>query len=81
MNRLLKAIKAKYIFAIYLVGLVNFVVVKYFGSVHRVMDRIENVKSQKAEGYWHVQLVPFRTIISSWDSYRVLGSTIQRQLL
>ncbi len=66
-------LNAKYIFIVYSIGLVNFVIVKYFGNIQRVIDRIASNKAQKAEGYWNLQLIPFRTIASSIDSYIRVG--------
>lgn len=66
-------INAKHIFIVYLIGLVNFVIVKYFGNIQRVFDRVASNKVQKAEGYWNLQLIPFRTIASSIDSYIRVG--------
>lgn len=66
-------INLKLIFIVYLIGLVNFVIVKYFGNIQRVIDRVSSNKAQKAEGYWNLQLIPFRTIASSIDSYIRVG--------
>lgn len=45
MTSAFKIIKAKYIFAVYLIGIVNFVIVKYFGDIGSVIRRIEDVKA------------------------------------
>lgn len=57
----------------YLIGLVNFVIVKYFGNIQIVIDRVTSNKALKAEGYWNLQLIPFTTITSSIDSYIRVG--------
>lgn len=69
---ILKTIKAKHLFAIYLIAIVNFVIIKFFGDIQRVKDRINMVKTQKVE-YWNLQLIPFRTITSSMDSFIRFG--------
>ncbi|MBD0384751.1 VanZ family protein [Paenibacillus sedimenti] len=74
MTAFLKTIKVKHIFAVvYLIGLVNFIIVKFFGDIQKVIDRIEMVKLQKKEGYWNLQLIPFRTITSSMNSCHRFG--------
>lgn len=69
MTAILKTIKAKHLFALYLIALVNFVIIKFFGDLQEVLHRIEHVKAQKVEGYSSLQLVPFRTINSSMNSF------------
>ncbi|BFT72496.1 VanZ family protein [Paenibacillus sp. P36] len=66
-------INSKHIFIVYLIGLVNFVVVKFFGDIQRVIDRVVSNKAQKVMGYWNLELIPFRTISSSIDSYIRVG--------
>lgn len=73
MTAILKNIKAKHLFVVYLIALVNFVIIKFFGDIQRVIDRIEMVRAQKVGGYWNLQLVPFRTITSSMDSFLRFG--------
>ncbi|MNI08150.1 VanZ like family protein [compost metagenome] len=73
MTAILKIIKAKYLFIVYLIAIVNFVIIKFFGDIQRVIDRIEMVRAQKVEGYWNLQLVPFRTITSSMNSFLRFG--------
>ncbi|SEP15025.1 VanZ family protein [Paenibacillus sp. OV219] len=73
MSSIFKIIKVKYIFTVYLIGVVNFVIIKYFGDTQTVINRIENVKEQKAQGFWNLQLIPFRTISSSIDSMSRFG--------
>jgi hypothetical protein len=51
-------INSKHIFIVYLIGLVNFVIVKFFGDVQRVIDRVASNKAQKAMGYWNVSVKP-----------------------
>jgi glycopeptide antibiotics resistance protein len=48
---------------------VNFVVIKYFGDIEAVEDRIESILAQRSEGYWNISVIPFRSIISSIDSF------------
>lgn len=57
----------------YLIGLVNFVVFKYFGDIQPILERIDSIKASKEDGYWNVQYVPFRTITSSIESYMHVG--------
>jgi glycopeptide antibiotics resistance protein len=73
MNVISKKFNAKLIFIVYVIGLVNFVIVKYFGNIQRVFDRIEGTKAQRMDGYSKMQLIPFRTINSSIDSYIHVG--------
>ncbi|KRE24945.1 VanZ family protein [Paenibacillus sp. Soil522] len=73
MMELLKRVNAKHVFIVYLIGIVNFVIVKYFGDMQIVLDRIESNKSQRDEGYWNISLVPFRSITSSIESYFRIG--------
>lgn len=48
-------------------------IVKYFGNIQRIFERIDSIKSQKDDGYWNIQLIPFRTITSSIDSFIRVG--------
>jgi glycopeptide antibiotics resistance protein len=73
MPAILKIIKANHLFSLYLIGLINFVIVKFFGDMQDVKYRIADVKEQKAEGFLNLQLVPFRTINSTMDSIRRFG--------
>jgi glycopeptide antibiotics resistance protein len=73
MNAISKKINAKHIFIVYVIGLVNFVIVKYFGDIQRVFDRIEDTKAYRMDGYSKMQLIAFRTINSSIDSYIHVG--------
>lgn len=54
--------KIKFLFFIYLFLIFNFIVLKFFGNlgdvVNRIKDRIILIKS----GYWHIQLIPLETI-------------------
>jgi glycopeptide antibiotics resistance protein len=69
----LSRINVKHIFIVYLICIVNFVIVKYFGDMQPIIDRIDSVKAAKDAGYWNIQLIPFRTISSSIDSYIRVG--------
>ncbi|WP_373876439.1 VanZ family protein [Paenibacillus spongiae] len=69
----LKRIKPKHIFVIYGLGLVNFVIFKFFGDVQKVLTRIVGIKEQRNAGYWNIQLVPLRSITSTIESYIRIG--------
>lgn len=74
MTAIFKFIKAKHLFVVYLIAIINFVVIKFFGNIQSVIDRIEMVRAQKVDGYWNLQLVPFRTITSSINSFFRFGT-------
>ncbi|KQX51385.1 MULTISPECIES: VanZ family protein [unclassified Paenibacillus] len=69
----MRKINSKHIFIAYLIGIVNFVIVKFFGDIQRVIDRVASNKTQKDMGYLNLELIPFRTISSSIDSYIRIG--------
>lgn len=55
---------------IYLLGLVNFVIVKFFGNFHVVEKRIEEVLQQRERyGIWNISIEPFRSISASVHSF------------
>ncbi|MDU0206281.1 VanZ family protein [Paenibacillus sp. MAH-36] len=72
-STIMSKINSKHIFILYLFGLVNFVIVKFFVDIKRVIDRVASNKAQKAMVYWNLELIPFRTIFSSIDSYIRVG--------
>lgn len=43
-------INSKHIFIVYLIIIINFVIVKFFGDIQRVIDRGASNKAQKVEG-------------------------------
>ncbi|WP_145321757.1 VanZ family protein [Paenibacillus xylanexedens] len=58
------------IFVIYLLGLLNFVTVKFFGSFQAVQKRIDHVLLQREQyGIWNISLEPFQSISSSIASF------------
>lgn len=78
MNSVIKIFKLKNLIYIYGLCLVNFVIFKYFGSIQSILFRIERIKAQRNEGYWNLNLSPFRSITSSIDSFIQFGLNIQR---
>jgi glycopeptide antibiotics resistance protein len=73
MSIIFSKINARNIFIVYLIGIVNFVIVKYFGNIQTVLNRITSIQTQREEGNWNIRMIPFRTIASSIDSYIHLG--------
>ena len=67
--KILKKIKIKHVFIVYIICLTNFVVVKFFGNTASIKDRIQSTITQRNNGYWNIELTPFRSIISSINSY------------
>jgi len=72
---MLQIVKLKYIFALYLIFLFNFVVLKFFGDFGRVIDRVEGIQEQRMYGYWNISLIPFKTINSSIETFLRVGLT------
>ncbi|WP_339324372.1 VanZ family protein [Paenibacillus sp. FSL W8-0194] len=65
----IKKRQIKWIFRLYLFLIFILVGVKFTGNtdvlINRIKDRLELIK----EGYWHIQLTPFRTIWSAIKLY------------
>lgn len=58
------------LFLIYLLCLLNFVVVKFFGSFQAVQKRMDDVLLQRElYGIWNISLEPFQSITASVSSY------------
>lgn len=66
----------KILFWIYVMILLIVVVIKFNGSIYELKDRILYCKSDRALGYWNLNLVPMRTMkhqlknINEWWALR-----------
>lgn len=57
----------KVVFVLYIICLLNFVVVKYFGNIGRVAERVRSILANRNEGFWNIELRP--SILSTIDYY------------
>ncbi|HHW39354.1 MAG TPA: VanZ family protein [Bacillales bacterium] len=63
--RVLNKNKVRYLFLIYLICLADFVILKYFGDIKIVSERIKEIRTLRNAGYWNINLIPLRSILSS----------------
>lgn len=71
MRRYLKRSTVNLIFYIYILFLINFVVLKFFGSVDSIIDRIDGVLEQRRVfGTWNYSLNFFGTISTTIKSFK-----------
>nr|WP_282446224.1 VanZ family protein [Paenibacillus silvae] len=71
MRRFLNKSTINYLFYIYILFLINFVVIKFFGNFGSVVDRIEGVLEQrKVFGSWNYSFSFLGTISITIDSFK-----------
>lgn len=59
----IKKVYVKYVFIIYLIGLFNLIVLKFYGSISDILDTVYFIKWNRDHyGIWNFNLIPFRTI-------------------
>lgn len=71
MRRYLKRSTVNFIFYIYILFLINFVVLKFFGSFDSIIDRIDGVLEQRRVfGAWNYSFNFFSTISTTIESFK-----------
>lgn len=71
------------LFWLYIVVLFLFVVIKFSGSIAVLIDRINSIMANRADGIWNVNLIPFKSIetqfkhITQWWALKnILGNIV-----
>jgi glycopeptide antibiotics resistance protein len=57
-----RKVKMKHIFIIYLIVLADVAVLKYYGNMKNVIDRVKETIAEKNNGSLNLNLIPFRSI-------------------
>lgn len=73
MNYLFQHKRVKIIFLIYLLFIVDVVVIKYYGNVEDVMNRIQAIIAARNNGIWNINLNPLISIASFLRSFQYGG--------
>lgn len=73
----------KLLFWSYIAVLFVLVVIKFEGSFLSLIDKIDSVKSNRAMGFWNVNLIPFRSIgpqlariNQDWALFNIVGNIL-----